>query len=101
MGGIFDVHNFFIPGPGKYDSHSSLSNIKFSLGVRFKDVMEHKNKNPGPGHYKNYETINKNGKYVISKYESSKASNFNPPNSKRFTESIIYNFIIKIIFKFI
>ena len=39
---------------------------------------------PGPGTYDVFPTITKDGRYIVSKYKSSGASNFNPPSSSRF-----------------
>lgn len=36
-------------------------------------------KNPGPGQYEKYETIDKKGKYFVSKYNNSCATTINPP----------------------
>jgi hypothetical protein len=52
-----------------------------------KNPIENISKVPGPGHYPQYKTLNQFGVYGISKYESSKASNFNPPRSVRFSKS--------------
>lgn len=57
---------------------------------KVKNPIENTPKVPGPGHYDFYKTLNKLGVYALSKYESSKASNFNPPHSLRFSASKIY-----------
>lgn len=84
---MFNTKSSFVPGPGNYKFNSTLTNIKFSIAPKFNDLSQKPQGNPGPGHYKNYASISKDGKYALSKYESSKASNFNPVNSQRFNNS--------------
>ncbi len=48
------------------------------MAARTVDLSQKVQKVPGPGHYDYYQTIRLSGKYSVSKYESSKASNFNP-----------------------
>ena len=75
------MNNDFVPGPGIYKMKSTLTDIKYSLGARHQDLSQRPNKVPGPGHYPNYPSINQQGKYILSKYGSSKASNFHPERS--------------------
>jgi hypothetical protein len=44
-------------------------------------------KNPGPGKYEKYETIDTVGNYFVSKFINSGAPQFNPPRSKRFNNN--------------
>lgn len=42
----------YIPGPGKYQQHSTLDNSHITLKPRIKDKsQDHLLKNPGPGTY--------------------------------------------------
>ena len=84
LNGIFNNPSKFVPGPGQYPFQSSLDGQKYSFRPRTKDPSVHVNHTPGPGQYPFYNTINKFGKYVLSKLENSRASNFNPPHSQRF-----------------
>ena len=43
-------------------------------------------KTPGPGAYSNIAAISPKGAQFVSQFESSKASNFNPPSSCRFKD---------------
>lgn len=43
-------------------------------------------KTPGPGTYKSITAITQRGNQFVSKFESSKASTFNPPCSARFKD---------------
>ena len=42
---------------------------------------------PGPGTHENKEVIHETGKYYLSNHQNSKTKAFNPPHSKRFSQS--------------
>jgi hypothetical protein len=94
INGIFNNPTKFVPGPGKYYQEQSMEGVKYSFRPRTKDPNAYSSSDltPGPGQYKSYNTINEFGRYVLSKLQNSKASNFNPPHSKRFSISSQYNF---------
>jgi len=46
---------------------------------------------PGPGTYPIIQSISPKGNQFLSKYNSSKASVFHPPNSVRFKEICLFN----------
>jgi hypothetical protein len=83
MGGV----NKVTPGPGKYDIGSTLSTTRYSMRPKTQgDLMILNKFVPGPGTYPDMPSINKFGKYQLSKFGNSGATLFNPPRSKRFVE---------------
>jgi hypothetical protein len=49
-------------------------------------TLKNLRKVPGPGAYDPQTTLNKTGKYFISKFHNSLAATWNPPGSKRFND---------------
>lgn len=84
--GIFYRDQKITVGPGSYDSSSALSNIKYTIRPKTNLTIGTNGKFPGPGSYDVLPSISKDGKYAISKFKASCASNFNPPSSKRFDQ---------------
>lgn len=82
--GIFFRDSKIGVGPGSYDIKSMLSNVKYSIRPKTNMSSTSNVKVPGPGTYDVFPTISKDGRYVISKFKNSGASNFNPPSSQRF-----------------
>ena len=50
------------------------------------DLVKEVRKHPGPGSYKVLPSVSPTGFHFYSKYDSSRASVFHPPNSARFKE---------------
>jgi len=88
-----------IPGPGSYNvlKAPGFDANKFSFRGRIGELsmicskitdIDHSfaPKTPGPGTYTNLSSISKNGRQFYSKFESSRAPQFNPPSSKRFQD---------------
>lgn len=84
--GIFYRDQKITVGPGSYDFRPALSQIKFTMRPKTNLNPSPTGKFPGPGTYDILPSISKEGKYPISKFKASGASNFNPPSSKRFDE---------------
>ena len=84
--GILGGMNLVTPGPGKYDIGSTLSTTRYSMRPKTSGDMLILNNFPGPGTYKDVPTINKTGRYTLSRFSNSGATLFNPPRSKRFTD---------------
>lgn len=63
--GIFQKSD--TPEPGHYHLTSSVSQSKgFSIYSKLPPQELSYQKNPGPGHYKSGESLNPNGRYVLS-----------------------------------
>lgn len=84
--GIFYRDAKISVGPGSYDVKPALSNIKFSMRPKTNLNLSPTGRFPGPGAYDVLPGITKDGRYSLSKFKASGASNFNPPSSKRFFE---------------
>ena len=84
--GIFYRDQKITVGPGSYDFRPALSNIKFTMRPKTNSGGTPNGKFPGPGAYDVLPSISTDGKYPISKFHASGASNFNPPSSKGFDE---------------
>ena len=84
--GIFFRDQKINVGPGSYDFRPALSNIKYTMRPKTNSSLTPNGKFPGPGTYDVLPSITKDGRYPISKFKASCASNFNPPSSKRFDE---------------
>lgn len=83
---ILGAINKFTPGPGKYDSHSTLSNVRYTLRQKTDaGVLVSKMKTPGPGQYNAVPALTEKGDHFVSKFRSSGASVINPV-SKRFQD---------------
>ncbi|CAD8202217.1 unnamed protein product [Paramecium octaurelia] len=81
MGGL----NKVTPGPGKYESQSTLSQTRYTMRPKNQqDIMILTKNVPGPGAYNSVQGIDSKGRYPISKFSNSCATLFNPPRSKRF-----------------
>ena len=64
------------PGPGSYEVPSTNEKCCFSFSGRKDEVNKEKNKIPGPGFYPISLSINKSGKYPVSKIKNVFARNF-------------------------
>lgn len=96
--GIFYRDAKISVGPGSYDIKPSLSTVKFSMRPKTNLNLTPNGKFPGPGTYDVLPGISKDGRYPLSKFKASGASNFNPPSSGRFFELNKSKIIITTIF---
>lgn len=77
------------PGPGKYDSKDSLSNIKFTMRPKLEDARRILTL-PGPGSYQIPTTITERGEHPVSRFRNSGACIINP-NGSRFADDYVSN----------
>ena len=72
------------PGPGTYPTTSTKSNIKFSFRKKWNPELTTNMFSPAPGKYNIPETLNGQGKYFSSKYQSSCAPRISASSTSRF-----------------
>ena len=79
-----------VPGPGSYDVRTVVGKDarKSALGPRtlLRDGPPRNIRTPGPGAYETLSGTTPKGTQFLSRFESSRASNFHPPHSKRFRD---------------
>ena len=64
------------PGPGSYESNSTISRSAYSLTKKPHEEDKEKKNIPGPGTYPVTFTINEKGSYFLSKYKNSCVRDF-------------------------
>lgn len=89
---MFKSNHFLreIPGPGAYNSNmfNALGKTGNSYTLRprngNKGIIPGSKEVPGPGSYEFKPALTSRGLHVLSKFKSSGATMFNPPQSKRY-----------------
>ena len=79
-----------VPGPGAYTvrAEPGINSSKYSIRPKTSSngMLSPSYKYPGPGTYRNFESITPLGTQFLSKWKSSTAKVFNPPHSVRFQD---------------